>query len=329
MAERIGLFVKMQGLLFRFYLATYRLASWLIVHTGPLGPVLIKLGGPVQSRFVPRSYSAPNPVHVDGLSIYHTEQPLVARWLAMGLYEPDTTRVLREFVKPGMTVLDVGANIGYFSLIAARTIGKNGRVWAFEPVPRMLEVLNSNVSNNALQGIITVVPQAVSNAPGTTVMYVNAMASGWSSLYGEASATLPPEILAQQERIEIACTTLDEWAAQHDWPPIDLIKMDIEGAEKQALEGMVQLSRRIAQLKLIIEFNVRTLQAAKITPEEFFAAIGTCGFDNISIIADKLQPLNIPIDVSQLLREIHEGNGESVNLFCEKSAIHQVGAGVD
>ena len=321
--------MKTPGLPFRFYLAAYRFASWLIVHTGPIGPIVIKLGGRVQHNFVPRSYSAPNPVYIDGLSIYHAEQPLVARWLAMGLYEAETTRVLRESVKPGMTVLDVGANIGYFSLMAARFTGENGRVWAFEPVPTMLEILNLNVRNNALQNIITVIPQAVSNVPGTTAMYVNAMASGWSSLYGEASATLPPEIRAQQERIEIGCITLDDWAAQHKWPTVDLIKMDIEGAEKQALEGMIQLSRKNARLKLIIEFNIRTLQAAAITPEELFVAIHACGFDNISIIADKLQPLDIPIDVSQLLREIHEGNGESVNLFCEKSAIRPVDTVVD
>ncbi len=307
------------GRLFRLYLEVYQAAVWVIERSGPLAPTLVKISGRLQSALVPRSYSVPNPVYVDNLCVYHTEAPLAARLLAMGLYERDMLHTLRKHVRVGMTVLDVGANVGLFSLVAAQIVGETGAVWSFEPVPHVLNLLRTNVERNRLTQIIHVVPSAVGNVARPLLIYVDTEASGWSSFYEDAFAGQTGHASSQHQALEVVCTTLDQWAAEHDWPRVDFMKMDIEGAESAALEGMRELSRRNPHLRLIVEFNARTLAAAGTDPLIFFERLHQCHFDRISLIEDPLRPLRIPDDVAALLAAMTPEH-ESVNLLCEKSS---------
>jgi hypothetical protein len=109
--------------------------------------------------------------------------------------------------------------------------------------------------------------------------------------------------------------TLDDFFAGEGWPPVHLIKMDIEGAEKLALEGMMELSARNPDLKLILEFSPGTQRAASVTPEELFDTLATLGFRKFFAIKGGLQPLAIPEDIPRLVRLAGDGY---VNLLCEK-----------
>lgn len=95
--------------------------------------------------------------------------------------------------------------------------------------------------------------------------------------------------------------------------------MDIEGAERAALDGMEELSCRNPQMRLIIEFNPTTMQAAGVTPDEFFAMLQSRGFEQISSIGKTLRRLDLELDIPQLVRKANRrGN---INLLCEKRIV--------
>jgi FkbM family methyltransferase len=257
-----------------------------------------------------------DPVLVNGLRLYHGLQH--PRWVhELASYEPEVTRVFEERVAPGMTVLDVGANIGYFSLLAARLVGESGAVWAFEPAPHAVELLRRNVRENGYDGRIHVVPEAIDRAPGTASLHLNLTAHFLSSFY-EAASRHPFEE-GRYARVEVHCTSLDAWAERQQWPHVDLVKVDVEGAETAALGGMIELSRRNPHLTLIAEFSVRHLRHAGVTVDEFSAALHGCGFRRVTWIDGEMREFAMPADVPDLLRESYRRRGVlRLNLLCEK-----------
>jgi len=154
---------------------------------------------------------------------------LRARHYIQGVFERGTTEVFKRVVKRGMTVFDIGANIGYYTLLARSLVGSEGRVFAFEPHPEAYEKLKENIK---LNGYTNVIPlnKAVSNKSGRTKFYLHSD-SGRSSL-------LHPE--DENKWIEVETIVLDEFIEREGVTP-DIIKMDIEGAEPLALEGMRKL----------------------------------------------------------------------------------------
>lgn len=149
----------------------------------------------------------------------------------LGSYEERGLRFLESYLRPGDVFLDVGANIGLYSLVAAQRVGPLGRVCAFEPVPATAARLRQQLALNDLANI-TVEELAVGNAPGPVALYLPpAGNSGMASLYAYTNELRPP--------ISVAATTLDAYTS--GWPAVRLIKMDIEGAEWLALQGMTHL----------------------------------------------------------------------------------------
>lgn len=222
-------------------------------------------------------------------------------------YEPETTLVWQGLVFPGMTVVDLGAHVGYFTLLACRELAQRGRVYAFEPQPSARELLEKNVAANGYQGIVAVVPKAVSSAAGNATLFTGQTDVAETSLF--------PRIGVEGSTVEVECTTLDAFFESEGWPSIDIMKMDIEGAERAALQGMPEVSRRNPQLKLIIEFNPECMRAAHVSPEAFFGTLEDRGFIFISLIEEPLRPLHIPADIPWLVRK---ARCNPLNLLCEK-----------
>jgi FkbM family methyltransferase len=132
-------------------------------------------------------------------------------------------------LRPGMAFLDVGANIGYYTAIAARLVGSAGVVHAFEPNNSVRAMLNENIHLNSLTNVV-VHAQALSDASGEVTFYE----STWNANQG-ISSMFPGDALTHVTRV--ASTTLDELVPTFDGRSIDLVKMDIEGAEPLAIEG--------------------------------------------------------------------------------------------
>ncbi|MBN2388786.1 MAG: FkbM family methyltransferase [Anaerolineales bacterium] len=155
-------------------------------------------------------------------------------WL--GTYEPELQAALRDLVPPGAVAYDVGANIGYVSLLLAQAVGAAGRVFAFEALPDNLERLRRNLELNGLAARVTVVAGAVTGSAGPVRFFVHT-----SGGMGKAEGSVGRQDEAYQSAIEVPGLALDEFVYGQGNPAPQVIKMDIEGGEVLALPG----SRRI------------------------------------------------------------------------------------
>jgi FkbM family methyltransferase len=164
-------------------------------------------------------------------------------WL--GTYEPDLQTAARQLIKPGMVVYDAGANIGYISLMAARLIETNGKVFAFEALPANITRLNENVALNNMQGEIQVVHAAVVDEEGEVSFFTHT-----SGAMGKAKGSAGRDEHYSQT-IKVQGITLDDFIYTRGNPVPAVIKMDIEGGEGMALAGMPRLLKEGKPLLLI------------------------------------------------------------------------------
>lgn len=150
-------------------------------------------------------------------------------WYHLGIYEPETSRFLAAHLRPGDTFWDLGANAGYHTLMAARTVGATGRVVAVEPDPGTCEILREQLQLNGFDNC-TVVQAAVSDRAGRTLLVRRA-----SDPRGNALQQIDNPAIDNKEGdlVEVPSLTLDDLSSLHPAPR--LIKMDIEGAEVLAL----------------------------------------------------------------------------------------------
>ena len=166
------------------------------------------------------------------------------RWVAgaathgswLGTYERLAQRVFVEEVRPGAVVYDVGANAGFFTLLASRLAGPSGSVYAFEPMDRNLRYLREHLQLNAVPNV-HIMPIAISDTNGTV-----RFAAADDPAMGGLSAT---------GGIEVQSRTIDDLAATLPLPTF--IKMDIEGAEHAALSGAMETLRRARPVILLSE----------------------------------------------------------------------------
>ena len=145
-------------------------------------------------------------------------------------FELGTTRLFEETLKPGDSVLDIGANVGYFTVLGAKLVGPQGKVFAFEPEPSNYDVLLKNLELNGHMNVITL-PKAVSNQKGTAELIISDLDSGFHSL---AHLNLP-----ERGTVTVETITIDDFMEENGWPQIDLVKMDIEGGEPYALDFVI------------------------------------------------------------------------------------------
>ena len=192
----------------------------------------------------------------------------VARSLiSLGSWEEHETRIFSAAVKEGMVVVDIGANIGHYTLEAARRVGETGRVFAFEPEPHNFGLLCRNVEANRYRNVVSV-RKALSNRTGVGRLTLSAGNLGGHHLKNSGE---------QGEDVAVSMITLDEFLL--DEPrPIDVIKMDAEGAEMGILEGMKGVLEANPDLILFTEFSPRAIRAAGNEPEKFLEALAEASF---------------------------------------------------
>ena len=186
--------------------------------------------------------------------------------MAVGLYELDTHRTLRRLLKPGHHFVDVGANIGYFTMLAARWVGPSGRVDALEPDPVNRQRLRDNLCANKLEDRVNLHCVAASTHAAEITLY-HPTAGTLQANHGMASMyqSLVPD--SQGHRVPTA--RLDELI---DRVP-NVIKMDVEGAELQAIEGASRLLAGPTPPALIIEHNPASCAAAGYRPSDLLQKI--------------------------------------------------------
>ncbi len=174
----------------------------------------------------------------------------VQRWIYFfGVYEKETV----DWFRSNLVVLDIGANVGQYTLIAARDVGPNGRIHASEPNPISYRRLASNIEINSFENV-SAHALAVSDSAGEVTLYVPDHDNmGGASLQSSQTG---------QRNIAVRCVTIDEWARSADLdatPRIDLIKIDVQGLESAVLRGAREVMLRFRPI-IICEFEERWLR---------------------------------------------------------------------
>ena len=156
-----------------------------------------------------------------------------SRWL--GTYEPELQAALRDYLRPGQTVYDVGANIGYVSLLMAHNVGPQGRVFAFEALPVNVERIHNNLRLNNISNV-TLVSAAVIDKTAPVTFFVHDSVG-----MGKAAGSAGRGVEQYKAEISVPGLSLDEFVYVQGNPAPAAVKMDIEGGEVLALPGMQRL----------------------------------------------------------------------------------------
>lgn len=177
---------------------------------------------------------------------------LIAREICVtGRYAPAETALVRASLAAGGTFVDVGANIGYFALLGASIVGPTGRVVALEPDPRMAAALRENVAMNAL-GRIDVVETAASDVTGTATLTGYSVDGG---NWGVSSLASTPPADAGAPSFTVTCAPLDSVLDVAGVDTVDLVKVDVEGAEPRVLRGMRDGLRARRYRRVLVELH--------------------------------------------------------------------------
>ncbi len=191
-------------------------------------------------------------------------------------YERQEVSLVKRLVNKGDVVLDIGANIGYYTLLLANLVGENGQVYAFEPEPANFSILKENVRLNHYQNIC-LEPRAASNVNQVMDLFICEENMGMHRLYSS---------LCCSGKIAVEAVVLDDYLKEKI-NRLDFVKMDIEGAEFMALTGMKYLIGKY-QPTLLTEFSPAALFECGVLPQHYLDLIWSMGY---AIFDVSLQPV--------------------------------------
>lgn len=213
----------------------------------------------------------PVALRIDGIKI--AGMPLVN--YISGTYEPETTALLRRVVHPGFVALDIGAQAGYFTLLLSKLVGPEGKVISFEPFEASYNLLTQNVRRNRLLNV-EALPVGADEVGSTKTYYIPS-----NSLYS---------VKDERKKNKREDSTTVEVVRLDDYLPsitrrVDIIKIDIEGAEGAALRGMEGILRSNPQVGVVIEIAPKVMDKVGLVPEGLLEQLTGLGFRLFSIDA--------------------------------------------
>ncbi len=272
----------MQTLLHKPAYFFYKGVRRFVSGTGLSGPAR-KLLGPIAGRlFLRLSAPSDRPVVVHGHSMVMASgggYPPID--MAMGRYEQATTNLVLKLIRPRMVVLDIGAHVGYYTLLAARQVGPEGKVYAFEPEPKNHALLLKNIEQNGYENIV-VTKSAVSDRMGDSTLYLSALDNGRHSVYQQD--------YPQKGTVSVDTLTIDAFLESEGWPTVDLVKIDVEGAEVAVLRGMESLLERCPdEVEILVELSPSWWTDRSRSPQDVLQPFIEAGF-HVYEIANNLWP---------------------------------------
>ena len=225
-----------------------------------------------------------------------------------GVYSEFETEIVKNEIKPNDVVIDIGAHIGYFTLLFTMLVGPKGKVFSFEPEPKNFELLKKNIEINNHQNIISEC-RVVSDKNEKCILYTFTSSSGANRIY-------KPENNSEAKPIKSESISLDEYFKNSSYSKkIKFIKIDVEGAEFQALLGMKSIIQSNSKLKLFIEFNPSFLKQMGTEPKDLLDFLTKNNFTLFLIDSEKhclIESTTDNILKSNLYKD------QVVNLLCKK-----------
>lgn len=190
--------------------------------------------------------------------------------IQQGEYEPHMTETLENILKPSGVFVDIGANEGYFSVLAGRIVGSTGRIIAVEPQARAALILAENIRLNALSNV-TVVPAAISDRIGQAFLHLSPDTNtGSTSLRQTTKYRVPTEV--------VQTATLSELFERYSIEVADLVKMDIEGFEYEAIFGSPNIFREQRVRYLALELHPPLLERRGLEANAIMKFLAECGY---------------------------------------------------
>jgi FkbM family methyltransferase len=180
------------------------------------------------------------------------------------IWEPGETALLLGWLGKGMTFVDVGAHVGYYTLLASRRVAPTGLVLAFEPSPRNYELLLANVWRNGLTNVVCF-PWAVCDRMTFLDLFIDERNTGDNRTFPSPG----------REPTRVRAVALDALASIH--PPIDVVKIDVQGAEEAVVAGMTKLLKRSRGARITLEywpFGLRALGRDERGALDYYRSLG-------------------------------------------------------
>jgi len=222
-----------------------------------------------------------------------------------GVYEEFETSIIKKLIKKGDYVVDVGANIGYYTLIFARIVGTEGKVFAFEPEPTNFELLKKNIKINGYKNV-ECIQKSVSNRNEKTRLYIDDDNMGGHTMINDTK---------NKNFIEIESVQLDDYFKDLE-RKINFIKIDVEGFEIKVIDGMRTLLQNNNEIKMMVEFNPYLIKKFGSDNKKFFNLLEKFQFDISNI--EKNNHTVSHIDLNELPKKFDPEKQNNTNLLCVK-----------
>ena len=240
--------------------------------------------------------------------IVDTKDSYLAMFLTTkGYYEPLETEKFIKSITKDATVIDVGANFGYYSMIAAKLAKK---VISFEPDKENFQILSDNISLNKFNNVVAV-NKAVAEVAGQVPFDSAIIHKGKSGVAADAS----------KADYYVRSVTLDEFCYANKITQVDVIKLDIEGFEIKALKGATAILSKSKNLKVFVEFNPDSFIEFNYTFEDFFDVLEQINVVPVKIIDETRQKI---LDFSKEALEKTLKHSTFTNLYCESNHLNEV-----
>ncbi|MEM3089144.1 MAG: FkbM family methyltransferase [Candidatus Nitrosotenuis sp.] len=206
------------------------------------------------------------------------------------------TAVIRENLKPGYTMVDIGANLGFYSMLAASLVGNAGRVFSFEPFAHNVDLIRASARENGFDNV-KVINCAVSDKIGSAKLYLSPYYSSEHSLFDYHYSTGSD---STENTVDVKTVTIDQYLESEVGDlRVDFIKMDIEGSEGKAISGMEKTITENKNVSLLTEFWPNAIANSGVEPKEYLERLAGFGFRLFHI--DGLEQRVYPVTASQIL----------------------------
>ena len=217
--------------------------------------------------------------------------------------------MIKQQIKKGNNVIDIGANIGYFTLLFAKLVGPDGKVFAFEPDPTNFSILKKNIEVNNYNNVI-LSQKAISDKTESTKLFLCKFSNGMNRTYDSNLC---------DKSLDIESTTLDNFLNQINFSgKIDFIKIDTEGSEIKVLKGIEKIIEMNDDISLQIEFNPSSINECGFKSRSLPDFLVKKGFQMLAF-SHKIEKFKI-ISLTELLDRYPDKKSTFVNLFCKKNS---------
>ena len=230
------------------------------------------------------------------------------------MHEKTIVNLVKNEIKKGDVVIDIGAHIGYYTVLFAKLVGPEGKVFAFEASPTNFEILKKNISVNGYKNVI-LNNKAVSDKNGKLTLYITGRTSTENFLFKPENFTNSSKI---KQTVEIDSITLDDYFQDFDGE-INFLKMDISGAEPRVMKGMSSILNKNNSLKIQQEWWPNAIRTHGFEPDSHLKLLTEMGYKIYEIDGEK-NKLNLAT-IEELMKKYPNPKLEDINIFCKKGSL--------